>query len=546
MRYNQLERKIAEIRRRLSAQLNDFQAVILACYADDYSQKKEIEIEDAVPGVLMEDLLPYGIRYAGSSRSAIVYNRSYLIFIDRHEDVIDEETFDAFSNAFASEYLPKGAALSIFVLNFNIDEYSKYSAYVRIIEAKYPGIRTLFTLSLLRKQEVQRERRDEKLSIVKGKYKTFVFSDVVFAQLTSFMRNSSHRPVDYILLFKDRLDKLAAVSLQQVTLIVTDCIPKSEDIDYLTLALAYFTFYYKIPVMVDGLLKGSYISALRKFYCSYDVYTAYDRIYFLKHYPKFCYSRRSILDFWSYIPPEERELTAVVEYIKGDEVKVEEIDLLSCRCYPLVKESNYQQNLETLEKRSLHQNFLHVGNCLYAHIGSYKQLIYLRKLQPKFQSIVSSCDETVPPFKKELNLSQLINMLPCSGVTCHEDETGKSSLHRFARILSQLASKKQIPPISVKGGMSMYLPEYAKDGLGPIITEFTRLHGGYNKFVGISEDMANRYSYFNVKMRNEVIDQISNTIPLKNLRKYGNYLTIWGAVGALPISADLFKSAEEG
>lgn len=81
-----------------------------------------------------------------------------------------------------------------------------------------------------------------------------------------------------------------------------------------------------------------------------------------------------------------------------------------------------------------------------------------------------------------------------------------------------------------------YLPEYAKDGLGVVANQFSKLYGSIN-FNDVGKDVREMYSHFNVVMRKYGVDLIGKTIPISVLRHQLDYLTLWGAKDTLMLKS---------
>lgn len=544
MKFKEIERKVEQLRSSMPMKLSQLHLTILACYANSYAQKEEIIIEDHIGGVDLEGFRNYGIISTEVTYGSSFYKRIYLLFIDDPASVENFEAFDAFSEEYSKKYLPEGVIPDTYAIKFEVNDFETVQHCMDIVKQKYPNIVQLYSFSNLTKAARYKTMLDTNLESVGKSYNVFILTHEIFREeIVDFRLSSEFLDEDSISLFYERLNRVAQTRLKGKTLIINDC-PENDEVfsTYLALALAYFTFRYKIPVLVDALIQDTYTAALRLFYCSFDIYTAYDKIIYLQKYPKLCYSNRSILDYLVYIQPEDRKLIGKVEYLKDSKVIVNEVDLYSTKIYPSLEEPSYVPDLIALEKKSPSQRFFHMGNCLYMDIEGEKRLVHCVEFLPEFRAIISSCDRTVPPFTKILQLNQLIHMFPCGALHYHRDERGNSLLHDFVRFLGQLANQGKIAPPNIRDGMNCYLPSYAESGLGPIVYELTRIRGDQFKFKNLDPALMNIYGYYNVKMRNEIVDSIIKIVPLYNLRKFGSYLTPYGATSSLLLKSDLFRT----
>ena len=82
MYFYELEKKIKELPNIPGSDLSLLHRIVIAVYREDYDQKRDILIDDAIPGISLEEVLKYGIFSKVGNYSSVTYSREYIIFID--------------------------------------------------------------------------------------------------------------------------------------------------------------------------------------------------------------------------------------------------------------------------------------------------------------------------------------------------------------------------------------------------------------------------------------------------------------------------------
>ncbi len=541
MYFYELEKKIKELPNIPGSDLSLLHRIVIAVYREDYDQKRDILIDDAIPGISLEEVLKYGIFSKVGNYSSVTYSREYIIFIDDKIHFTSEDSFVHFADMYCKSYLPSGVNPTMFAFLFSIESYEEYEKYISMLVHYFKGIQPFFTFSELIRSNRKQESLNKTRKMFEDSYNIYVFDEGTYKKLFSFFY--TEKQGDFIFLFKQALDNFAH-SLEKNTLILGEyysSIQKEQNI--IALALAYLTFKYKIPVYSEGAILNNYVSKLKSFYCNFDVYTAYDKIQYLLNFPIISFSKRSLVDFLVYIYPNKRQLLTKIFYLDDDRNLInEKIEIAKYHIYDDCRKECYFNELVKLEDSLEDSKFLHIGNCLILEIKGKKRVAFLEEIDAKFLSIAYSCDPTIKPFTYTLNSFDLTNMLPWESLHFHKGKSGFSLQEKFIAFLNQQQKKQRIPALDFKNNLHFYVPSYALDGLGCIIEVMTELYQSQLGFSEVSQNMMDLYSFYQVTMRNSMINRLSDIISLNRLRHQSNYLTLYGASTFLLLNEELLRT----
>ena len=220
----------------------------------------------------------------------------------------------------------------------------------------------------------------------------------------------------------------------------------------------------------------------------------------------------------------------------------EKIEIAKYHIYDDCRKECYFNELVKLEDSLEDSKFLHIGNCLILEIKGKKRVAFLEEIDAKFLSIAYSCDPTIKPFTYTLNSFDLTNMLPWESLHFHKGKSGFSLQEKFIAFLNQQQKKQRIPALDFKNNLHFYVPSYALDGLGCIIEVMTELYQSQLGFSEVSQNMMDLYSFYQVTMRNSMINRLSDIISLNRLRHQSNYLTLYGASTFLLLNEELLRT----
>lgn len=541
MYFYELEKKIENFPDIPGSSLSFLNKMVLVLYREDYDQKRNIFIEDTIRIVTPDELLKYGIFLKTGNYNTMTYSREYILFIDNKMYFESEKSFACFADDYCKSYLPDGVKPTQFAFLFAMDSYNEYERYISIITSYFKGIQPFFTFSELVRLNSKQKSLIEKSKLFDDSYHIYVFNNEEYKKLFSFM--NTEKRSDFISFFKKSLDNFAQFLINNPIILSEYHSSIQREQTIAALALAYLTFKYKIPVHLEGTMLNNYISRLKHFYCNFDVYTAFDKIQYLLHFPIISFSRKSLVDFLMYIYPDQRQLTVDIFYLDDNKTLVnEKIEISKYRIYDECQEECYYNELISLEDSLIDSQFLHIGNCLVLEIAGKKRVGFINNIDAKFLSIAYSCDPIIKPFTYTLNLYDLINMLPWESLHFYKGKSNMSLQEKFITFLIQQLKKKKIPSLNLENNIHFYMPSYALSGLGEIINVLTELDQGQVGFTDISEHMMNLYSFFKVNMRNNVVNRLSKIVSLNRLRHQSDYLNLYGTNTFLLLNEELLRT----
>lgn len=540
MYFYELEKKIKNLPNIPGSDLSLLHKIVLSLYRENYDQKRNIIIEDMIQGIPLEETVKYGIFSKLGNYNSITYTREYIIFIDDKSYFESENDFSHFADNYCKSYLPSNTKPTMFAFLFSMDSYEEYVKYISMLVHCFKGIQPFFTFSELIRSNRKQESLNKTKKLFENTYNIFVFDKDQYQKLFHFFQVERQR--DFVSIFKKTLDTLAH-SLQENTLILNEYYPSvQKEQNIIALALAYLTFKYKIPVYSEGVSLNNYVSKLKSFYCNFDAYTAYDKIKYLSCFPIISFSKRSLADFFIYVYPNKRQLFTKIFYLDNDKNLVsEEIEILQFRIYNECQDKSYFNELIELEDLLIDPQFLHIGNCLIIEIKGKKRVAFLANIDVKYTSIVYSCDLTIKPFTYTLNLYDLLTMLPWECLHFHK-ENGTSLQEKFIAFLNQQQKKQRIPPLDFKDNIHFYIPSYATDGIGHIVEVMTELYQNQLGFTDVSQHLMDLYSFFQITMRNSMVNRLSEIVSLSRLRHQSNYLTLYGTSAFLLLNEELLRT----
>lgn len=528
----------------LADNLSYTQKLVLAAYSDHYAQHQEIVVEDMIHGILLEDALIYGIRSKIGKYSLSTYTRSYILFIDNPLCFGSEGQFAVFAEEYCIKFLPKNTRPSFFAFKFQIESYQDYADYIGVIVHHFKGIQPFYTFSNLVKKVAVEEKIKNYLKQYGSSYEIVIFDKKAYRELFYFLNSSRYEVRNYITLLKSKLDEIGH-GFTKNTLIINEFSSSSTHEQKLaSLALAYYTDHFKIPVLIEYVMLDEYIAQLKRFNCDYTAYCAYDRIQVLLQFPVIAFAKRNIADFLMYLYPDERKLSAEIEYLEHGMLITATVNLFECELCPLSLDHETREELLALENALIVKRFLHIGNSVHIVIDEIKRFVSIKAIHAEYSAIAYSCDAAIKPFKLKLNQHELFKLLPWSILRFHKGDNKIDLQEQFIGFLNYLNKSGSLPGLSFKSGISFYKPEYTKDGLGCFISTFTEIFQTQNEFDNIDLQLMNQFDYYNISMRNYIVDRIAESIPLAQLHNQSDYLTIYGAKKLLSLNEELLRTKQ--
>lgn len=503
-----------------------------------------LEKDQTISSDTVELLLKFGIQV--DNRVSIVERLSLLV-IESEQVFETEQTLSDYISEFKGMYLPIDQQLTHYILKFPVESRIELDTYNKmLLECTGEHLTSLITYVL---PTIEDTLETEMLGRQTVRY-TYEDAEALLGDIFT----TANIEVE-IRALQSRMDTFYNETLKDKA-IVTETHNKIDTLltSFYKLSLAYFDATFNAVIISRGKIHVDYLANLKDFYVQFRFYTMFDKIMFLRNYPKLSHSSRGLCDYLMYSEDKDRQLNCTVKYIDDNNQLCEtEVDLLVTDIEVLEDTEMCNRDLVWLEN-ALRGSFLNIKNCVYVCVDGVRRFCYIPELTPQFSVYVIPTHGGYGAYQRDCNLNELLSIHPLNQLECLFNDKGETILHSLSKVTTEWAMelKSELSDIeALKRKNSVYCPSYAKSNIGVLFYKITALIANKKviRFVDKTEsDDLRLYFILNVVACDNCIDQLHEILSIQKLRHNGNIartselLDMYGLTRAIPLSADLLRN----